>query len=84
MSEQNAPAETDDAKRVREAVQTLMEFFDTVQVFCTRYMPGENGGTKHWIRGDGDIFARESIARMWVLQQEEKIREQQRKEEESQ
>jgi hypothetical protein len=68
----------EDEKRVRTAVQTLAEFFDTVQIFCTRQENTE-GGTIHVQRGEGNWFARVGQTRDWLLHHDEVTREQARK-----
>lgn len=44
-------------QRIRQAINLLGEFFDTVQVFVTRYDP-ETEATEHWTDGVGNVFAR--------------------------
>jgi hypothetical protein len=44
-------------QRIRQAINLLGEFFDTVQIFTTRY-DSENESTEHWTDGVGNIFAR--------------------------
>ena len=53
-----------DAERVAQAVVTLREYFDTVQILCTR----DDGGrdTTFCAHGAGNWFARYGYARMFV------------------
>jgi hypothetical protein len=44
-------------QRIRQAINLLGEFFDTVQIFVTRYDPATEA-TEHWTDGIGNIFAR--------------------------
>lgn len=44
-------------QRIRQALNLLGEFFDTVQIFTTRY-DSQTEATEHWTDGVGNIFAR--------------------------
>lgn len=57
--------EQDDYQRVKQAVETLSEFFDAVQIFASRYDPA-NGNTFHAACGRGNIFARQGQVQEWV------------------
>lgn len=68
-----------DAEMLRQHVNQLGEFFDTVQIFCTRRESFEKSGTSHFALGAGNWFARYGQLRNWILEQNEytklKIRE---------
>ena len=75
-------AEGDDLKRVREACQTLIEHFDTVQIFATRHEPEQEGGTVNVAYGEGNYFARYGFLADWMLRQDERTRKHIRTEDE--
>lgn len=54
----------EDQKALREAVVSLRQRFDTVQVFVTRVEP--DGNTMRGIDGSGDFFARFGLSKLWV------------------
>lgn len=54
---------------VNQHLNQLMEHFDCVQIFCSRYNPGEEGTT--WVnRGQGNYFARLGQVRDFLLYEE--------------
>jgi hypothetical protein len=59
-----------DGKLIESAIKTLSEHFTNIQVFATRY-ENEEAGTLHWIKGHGDIWAREGIVKDWLVKQDE-------------
>lgn len=71
--------ESDDSKRIREAVRTLSEFFDVVQIFATNHNTIDGSGTRHYIHGAGNYFARYGVTKIWIDQQDEKTRHDLRK-----
>lgn len=72
-----------DIEHVRRAVATLKEHFENVQVFVSRILDdGDDAGNTVSIqRGSGNWHARESQVREWVIENEERVRENIRKEE---
>jgi hypothetical protein len=67
MSEDSIDAEHEAAKKiVKKAVADLSEHFDSVQVFCSRYVGGEDGGTLPVVEGRGNWFARFGQTFEWV------------------
>jgi hypothetical protein len=61
----------EDMKRVDDAIQTLGDFFDSVQIFATRHEPGEHDGTIAINKGAGNWFARYGQVKEWVVKTEE-------------
>lgn len=51
-------------KRMANAVATLMEFADTVQISCTKVLP-LSGGTISKHRGGGNFYARLGSVNEW-------------------
>lgn len=80
MSEDEQQADEEDERAesdmriVRSHVTQLAEHFDTIQVFCTRHMETELGGTIVLHLGSGNWFARYGGVREWVIKQEESMR----------
>lgn len=75
MSEESINLEHEAAKQiVKKAVAGLSEHFDSVQVFCTRYAGGEDGGTMPVIEGYGNWFARFGQTTEWVEYSRESAR----------
>lgn len=58
---------------VGRRVAELMEHFDAVQIFVTRY-DAEREATRSVRLGDGNYFARYGMVREWVMQQEQDMR----------
>lgn len=73
MSEEDEIAKADN-ERVMAALQTLIEHFDTVQIFVTRHEAGRCDGTIHVIHGEGNYFARLGQISEWVVQERERAR----------
>jgi hypothetical protein len=59
---------------LRKACSTLIEHFDTVQIFVTRHEPTENHGTVNIHIGRGNWFARYGHIKEWILLEEETAR----------
>lgn len=53
-------------KRVVQAVHQLGEHFENVQIFCNNH-ERETGGTLHFVKGSGNVFARMGHVREWVI-----------------
>lgn len=60
-------------KRISEASARIMELGDSVRIFVTRYSP-ETGQTVHMSMGAGNWYAQESQVREWLMQVEERVR----------
>lgn len=63
--------DSEDAKRIKDAVHALSEYYDTVQIFATRHESGKENGTVHWQYGVGNFYARYGYVRGWLLMQDE-------------
>lgn len=61
-----------DMERLKEATEKLLEFFDNVQVFATRY-DGKDG-TVSAKYGGGNWFARYGQVREWLIKEDESAR----------
>lgn len=73
------PSDHPDWKRIEEAVKTLSEFFDCVQVFAVKHetsgeaSDGESGDLS-FSKGAGSYYARCGLIREWILRQDERSR----------
>lgn len=67
-------SENDDTQRLKDACVVLIEHFDSVQIFCTRHEPEEEGGTIHAAWGAGNWFARFGQISEWMVKQDETTR----------
>jgi hypothetical protein len=63
----NELTKNEDLDRLKKACGSLAEYFDTVQIFCTRKT---DAGTINCRWGIGDFFARYGHCRMWLLREE--------------
>lgn len=68
MSEEQQAQQKRDVERVKAACATLMEFFDSVQIFATRHNGGDNA-TTHIQFGDGPWFTRYGQIQHWMIGQ---------------
>ncbi len=59
--------EDEDRERLTKAVSQLGEYFDTVQIFCTRH---DHGGTIDCTDGSGNWHARRGQISQWMIQQD--------------
>ena len=77
------PMETDDGDRDLRTLDRLLaqlsEHFDSVQIIATRH---ERDRTISANRGTGDWYSRYGAVREWLIQQDERAREQIRGEDE--
>lgn len=64
----------EDLAKVRKALDALGEHFDSVQIFCTRYRGGEDGGTANVAIGTGNWYARYGHVREWMIKEDESAR----------
>lgn len=64
--------ERDDAElaMIKLAVLKLMEHFDTVQIFTTRFMNSDEG-TQGLQFGDGNWYARFGMVKTWLAKQDQ-------------
>lgn len=60
-----------DQKLVQDAIQTLVEHFDAVQIFASRHEQGESAGTVYVSEGRGNWYARYGQVRTWLLNEED-------------
>ncbi len=58
-----------DESRIQEAVNTLIEHFDSVQIFATRH-DGSEDGTVSVVNGQGNYFTRYGQIKHWVRKEE--------------
>lgn len=80
----NEEQQDQDMERLKQAVSTLREFFDAVQIFATQLRedgepgPGgqEGGGTLKFCAGGGNWYARYGQVRDWVNCEEACARQQ--------
>lgn len=61
-----------DLQRLKNAVTLLMEHFDTVHIFATRFISNE-GGTVAVQDGGGNWYARRGQIGDWVLKQDASV-----------
>jgi hypothetical protein len=66
--------EDPDMELVKKACQTLMEHFDSVQIFVTRHEPYESEGTVNISYGDGNWFTRYGQVKEWTIKTEERTK----------
>ena len=66
MSEEQ---DSEDTKRIKAAAVHLSEFFDSVQIVCTRYN-NDTDGTMASYSGVGNWFARYGSVKEWIKVQE--------------
>ena len=62
-------------QRVEDAMNSLSEHYDTVQIFVTRYEPTIEGGTVNASLGSGNWYARYGQVREWLIKSEENSRQ---------
>jgi len=60
----------DDLMKLRAAVETLIEHFDTVQIFASRHEPAEADGTIHCSWGAGNFYARYGQVQAFCIAQD--------------
>lgn len=72
------PEHEADLERIKRSVATLGEFFDTVQVFCTKSIGEDAGNTTSFHTGSGNWFARYGQVREWLIKKDEQAREEAR------
>lgn len=72
-------ANTDDQSKVDAAIQTLIEHFDSVQIFVSRHEPGEHDGTIFVQKGAGSFFTRYGQVKEFLIKTEEYMRCESRK-----
>ncbi len=65
----------EDRDRLKKSLNELSEHFDSVQILCTRYKGGDDGGTVNISMGTGNWFARYGQMREWLIREEETSRE---------
>jgi len=65
-----------EAERLEKIRDELLEHYDSVQLFVTRYNGGDDGGTDRISIGGGNWFARYGQVRSWLLREEQETKEQ--------
>jgi hypothetical protein len=66
-----------DIQRVQKHIDALREFFDTVQVFCSRQEPDDTISVQ---MGSGNWHARYGQVSEWLLREEQRSRNKARRE----
>lgn len=66
--------EEQDLDRVQKCLNELGEYFDSVQIFTTRYESETEGGTVNVAMGTGNWFARYGQVQDWIIKKEEETR----------
>lgn len=74
--------EDTDIKLIEEALNSLGEHFDTVQIFTTRHVPYTEGGTRSAALGVGNWYARYGQVAEWLVKTDEHTRREVRRYEE--
>ena len=64
-----------DLNRMKKAVAELGEFFDCVQLFCSRHDASKDDLTTSFHTGRGNWFARLGQTREWMAKKDEEARE---------
>ncbi len=64
-----------DTDLLQKHVNELSEHFDTVQIFVTRHEIGTDNGTVGACRSAGNWYARLGQVREWLIQQDERARD---------
>lgn len=75
-------SEEDDEElnRVKRAVESLGEHFDSVHIFTTRHDEGQEGGTVNISWSSGNFFTRYGQINDWLITQNERTRKKVREE----
>ncbi len=68
----------EDRERLKKSLHELSEHFDSVQILCTRYKGGDDGGTVNISMGEGNWFARYGQMKEWLIREEETSKESRR------
>ena len=63
-----------DLDRMKKAARELGEFFDCVQIFCSRHDATKDDLTTSFHTGRGNFFARQSQVREWVIKKDEEAK----------
>jgi hypothetical protein len=64
----------EDLQHCQEAIDKLMEHFDSVQIFANRHECGKENGTVNVSLGGGNWFARYGQVHEWITKVEEESR----------
>lgn len=76
MSDEAKRQQEEDLKLLRQHVDQLAEQFDSVQIFVTRHEQGQLDGTISSTVGSGNWYARFGNVREWLIQEDQRAREQ--------
>ncbi len=61
--------------RIQEHIDALGEYWDTVQIFCTRVdRDSEGEKTAHAVKGKGNWFAVRGQIKHWLIREDQKAR----------
>lgn len=58
---------------IKNHVKAMLPYFDTVQVFCTKYHEEETGYTSHFSHGTGNYLARYGQVKEWIVKEEKEM-----------
>jgi len=72
----------EDEKFLEKKVAEIMEKFDSVQIFATRYTPGDGNKSVSVTKGNGEWYARVGLVKDWIIRQDECTRINEREQEE--
>ena len=73
MGDESDAAPEIGVEMVKKYTMLLMEHFDSVQIFCTRFNSAEQNTTKLCL-GDGNFYARFGQVSEWIEQEKEQSR----------
>ena len=60
---------------IKNQVKILMDSFDSVQVFCTKFEGKPDDNTSHYAFGNGNWFTRYGQIKEWTILEEKKFGE---------
>jgi hypothetical protein len=64
----------EDEKRLDAHIESLGEFYENVQIFCSKVSDNNDRGTAFISRGAGNMFARIGHVRDWLIRHDELTR----------
>lgn len=60
---------------IKNQCRVLLESFDTVQIFCSKFEGKPDDNTSHYTYGNGNWFARYGQIKEWTIYEEGKFKE---------
>ena len=79
-TDQEKQQDAEESERVSMAAKNLAEYFDAVVILCTRH-DGDRG-TRTVSKGSGNWHTQSGLVREWMVNQEEDVRVEARRERE--